>query len=249
MAGFLRRTAPTPVTRAALAAALDDAALAERIVVRLSRRARRLSLRIDVGAGHAVLVQPPRMAAAAVLAFAAARREWIADRLGELPCRIAFDEGAVIPLRGETHVLRFAPDARGGVWRDDGAIVVTGRAEHAPRRLIDWLKSEARAAIAPLARELAAALDRRVAAITVRDTTSRWGSCSRNGRLSFSWRLVLAPMPVLRYVVAHEVAHLRHMNHGPAFWRTVDGLLGDADGGRSARQWLRDHGAVLHRYG
>ena len=97
---------------------------------------------------------------------------------------------------------------------------------------------------------MAEQLGREVTHISVRDTTSRWGSCTRSGRLSFSWRLILAPRPVLDYVVAHEVAHLKHMNHGAAFWQTVAGLLpegGDQPG--SAREWLRRNGVVLHRYG
>jgi predicted metal-dependent hydrolase len=102
--------------------------------------------------------------------------------------------------------------------------------------------------IAPLAREMGECLERKVAAVTVRDTTSRWGSCTRTGRLSFSWRLILAPEPVLTYVVAHEVAHLKYMDHSPAFWRTVKWLLPDG-GMDSAREWLRSHGAVLHCYG
>jgi predicted metal-dependent hydrolase len=111
-------------------------------------------------------------------------------------------------------------------------------------------EAEARAAIAPLARAMAAQLGRKVTRISVRDTTSRWGSCSRGGALSFCWRLILAPDAVFTYVVAHEVAHLAHMNHGPAFWRTVDKLMPPGLGTpRSARDWLRRHGAVLHRYG
>ena len=254
MAGFLDRLlrAPSapPVTEAALTAALDDAALAARIVARVSPKARRISLRIDVGSGQVVLVQPRRMSARAVLAFVASKRDWIAEHLAKLPPRIAFTDGAAIPLRGTAHVVRFAPEERGGVWRRDGEIVVTGRAEHAPRRLTDWLKDEARTAIAPLARTLAEQLDRSVARVTVRDTTSRWGSCSPGGALSFSWRLILAPDDVFTYVVAHEVAHLKHMNHGPAFWRTVEMLMPEgAEAARSARDWLRVHGAVLHRYG
>ncbi len=104
-------------------------------------------------------------------------------------------------------------------------------------------------AIVPLAHDLAAKIERKVSAVTVRDTTSRWGSCTRAGRVSFSWRLILAPDHVLTYVIAHEVAHLKHMHHGPAFWRAVDQLLESEAAGALARDWLRRNGAVLHRYG
>ena len=239
-----------PITEADLSAAVGDPALAARMAVRISPRARRVSLRVDVTSNQVILIQPRRMSARAALAFVAARRDWIADHLAKMPARIVFADGVSIPLRGATHIVRYAPETRGGVWRRDGEIVVAGRVEHAPRRLTDWLKDEARAAIAPLARSLAEKLDRKVTRVSVRDTTSRWGSCSRGGALSFSWRLILAPDAVFTYVVAHEVAHLRHMNHGPAFWRTVEMLMPDgAEAARSAREWLRVHGAVLHGYG
>jgi predicted metal-dependent hydrolase len=98
---------------------------------------------------------------------------------------------------------------------------------------------------------MAAKIDRDVVKVNVRDTSSRWGSCTHGGRLSFCWRLILAPDHVLTYVIAHEVAHLKHMNHGRHFWRTVDELMAQEDiphKSASARQWLRLHGASLYRY-
>jgi predicted metal-dependent hydrolase len=238
-----------PVSRPLLAAAVGDATLAERITVRVSTKARRVSLRIDPSSGGIVLVQPRRMSAKAVLEFTAEKRNWIASQLASLPARTVFADGAVISLCGRDHRIRFATDLRGGVTAANGEIVVCGRTEHGPRRLIDWLKAQARARIAAQARAMAARLDRKVTRVSVRDTISRWGSCTRSGRLSFSWRLILAPEAVLTYVVAHEVAHLRHMNHGPAFWRTVDELLDGMGSAASARHWLRRHGAILHSYG
>lgn len=251
MAGLLKRDLFAPaISTSALVAAIGDAALAARIVVRVSPKARRVSLRVDPAAGQVVLVHPRRMSARAVLAFAADRRDWIAAQLADLPPHVAFTDGVTIPLRGDPHVVRVVPERRGGVWREERTIVVTGRVEHAARRLTDWLKIEARAGIAPLARGMAEAIDRKLTRISVRDTTSRWGSCSRSGALSFSWRLILAPDAVFTYVVAHEVAHLKHMDHSAAFWRTVAQLMPEgADAARSARHWLRRHGAVLHRYG
>ena len=125
-------------------------------------------------------------------------------------------------------------------------LFVSGRAEHLKRRVRDWLKEEARRSLGVLAHEFAARLARPVRRITIRDPRSRWGSCSRDGTLSLSWRLVLAPERVARYVVAHEAAHLKHMNHSAAFWRTVDSLVDDA---APARAWLRRHGAALHGFG
>ncbi len=239
----------------ALADALGDQGLAARIVVEVSSRARRVSLRVDPAAGCIVLVRPPRMSDRAVMTFLASRRQWIVRHLGALPPRIEFVNGAVIPFAGTDHTVRHEPDARGGVWRDAdrSEIVVTGRSEHLARRLRDWLKDQARTELTGRCLTLAGNLGVKVARIAVRETRSRWGSATREGRLSFCWRLILAPEAVLTYVAAHEVAHLRHMDHSPAFWRTVEGLLarlnGDGADAASARAWLRRSGAALHRYG
>src|SRR5262249_17394399 len=135
-------------------------------------------------------------------------------------------EGALVPLRGRLHRVSFRGPGRGAavvspqVCADGSArLDVTGRVEHAPRRLKDWLIAEARKDLDERVRWHAARLGVRVRHIGLRDQTTRWGSCSANGYLSFSWRLVLAPPHVLDYVAAHEVAHLLEMNHGARFWR------------------------------
>ncbi|MFO1120623.1 MAG: YgjP-like metallopeptidase domain-containing protein [Rhodospirillales bacterium] len=129
---------------------------------------------------------------------------------------------------------------------DGDRLRVGGDAGSVPGRIRRWLRDEARRAIEARIVAKAALLPRLPAAISLRDTRSRWGSCSSGGRLSFSWRLILAPPPVLDYVVAHELAHLRHHGHGPAFWAAVDEL---SDQVRAARAWLRRHGSTLSRYG
>jgi predicted metal-dependent hydrolase len=136
------------------------------------------------------------------------------------------------------------------VWIDNEVsrptIRVSGRREHAARRVEDWLKRQARVQITRRTKALADELGVEVSRITVRDATSRWGSCSTSGAISLSWRLVMAPTFVLNYVAAHEVAHLREMNHGTRFWRIVDRLVGaDAE---AAQTWLRENGTELHRY-
>jgi predicted metal-dependent hydrolase len=151
-----------------------------------------------------------------------------------------------VPLLDVPHLIRHRPEARGGAWIEDGALHVSGRAEHVPRRVREFLRAEARRRIHPLVFAHAGRLGRTPCRVSVKDTRSRWGSCSSRGDLAFSWRLVMAPEPVLSYVVAHEVAHLVEMNHAPAFWRLVATLIGDP---APARGWLRRHGAGLHRYG
>ena len=240
------------LTDTSLAKALDNQDLAARIAVDVNPRARRISLRVDPINGRVILVRPPRVSDRTVMAFVADKADWIAGHLETLPPRIAFVDGATVPYRGVDHTLRLRPEARGGVWREGLEIIVTGRPEHASRRLRDWLKDEARSLLTPAVYAMAAALEVSVTRITVRDTRSRWGSCARDGKLAFSWRLILAPEDVLIYVAAHEVAHLKHMNHSPAFWRTVESLLESTslEGDWTlARKWLRRGGAALHRYG
>jgi predicted metal-dependent hydrolase len=247
-----------------LAAALDDPAAGSRVYVGISTRARHASLRVDPRAGHIVLVRPPRMSDAAAAHFVTNKAAWIKKHLAALPPRIALVDGASLPYKGVEHVVRWRPNARGGVWREAEAreIIVTGKPEHAVRRLRDWLRGEARKALTSQVHALAAVLGVRVTRISVRDTRSRWGSCTRDGKISFSWRLMLAPENVLAYVAAHEVAHLKHMNHGQQFWQTVDDLLDSpipaslfaevdrkTDRVASAREWLARRGAALHSYG
>jgi hypothetical protein len=216
------------------------------LVYRTDRRARRIILRFDHGEGRIVVVLPRRATRAAGRRFALLNKGWIRERLDLLPEPIPFRPGACIPFFGTMHRIRHRPQARGAVWLEDGEIHVAGRPEHVWRRIADWLKREARREIERRAYAKAEQIGKRIAGLTIRDAKSRWGSCSPRGRLSFSWRLIFAPRDVLDYVVAHEVAHLKELNHGPRFWRLTAELTRDAD---AARAWLNDHGNALHRYG
>jgi hypothetical protein len=209
-------------------------------------RARRITLRLDKTSGRLRLTLPPGVSEREGLRFAARQEGWLRRRLAELPQAVPFVDGAELPILGVPHRIVHRPEARRGVWRAAGELHASGQAEHLPRRIRDFLKAEARREIAPRAHELADRVGRPVGRITLRDTVSRWGSCSARGDLSFSWRLVLAPESVLHYVVVHEVAHLRHMNHGAQFWALVDRLMDDPE---TPKAWLRRHGASLMRYG
>jgi predicted metal-dependent hydrolase len=149
-------------------------------------------------------------------------------------------------LRGIGHTIVHRPGARGSVWRDGETIIVAGDPAHLARRLRDWLKLEARRDLLAASERYAQAMEARFSRLSVRDQSSRWGSCSAGGNLSYSWRLIFAPAFVLDYVAAHEVGHLRHMDHGPRYWRLV---LTHCPRAREAQHWLRCHGAGLHRYG
>jgi hypothetical protein len=212
-----------------------------------SARARRVSLRVDSARRRIVLTAPLRMSRAMAIGFAETQAGWIAARLKRLPTRQPFVDGAELPLQGVPHRIRHRPDRRGTVWLENGEIHVAGRSEHLSRRLHDWLVEEMRRRATPLVLAKANRVERTVKRITVRDGRSRWGSCGRDGSLSFSWRLILAPPEVLDYLVAHEVAHLVHMNHGPRFWALAESLC---DGPMApAHAWLKANAEALLQYG
>jgi len=217
------------------------------LTVRRHPKARRIILKLDNSGDGAVVTIPLRTPAAEGIDMARRQAAWIAERLSAQPKRIDFADGQRLPYRGDAHIIRHRPDLPGVVRIEDGEIRVSGKSEHLARRLHDWLKAQAGREIRALAETKAAGLGHRHRRVTIRDTRSRWGSCSAAGCLSFSWRLILAPPPILDYVVAHEVAHLAHMNHGAAFWHAVRGLT-DSDVERS-RAWLGRHGEGLHRIG
>jgi predicted metal-dependent hydrolase len=158
--------------------------------------------------------------------------------------------GVEIPLRGVPHRIVHRPGTRGTVWcdgSDDGRLLcVAGQVPHLSRRIGDFLKREAARDLAVAARRYADLLGVKLRRISLRDQSSRWGSCSNTGVLSFSWRLVLAPPFVLDYLAAHEAAHLVELNHSPRFWRLVGRICPEH---QRAKLWLDRHGADLHRYG
>lgn len=224
------------------------------VEVRRHPTARRLTLRVS-RTQHAVVLTMPRSSDLREADnFLMRNRDWVCERLERVPEPVPFDEGVLFPLRGVPHEVVFLRErSRAGVVSIEArpgrrlpGLVVSGAEEHAPRRLRDWLVAEAGRDLQERVVHHAARLGVRARRITVRDQKTRWGSCSSNGQLSFSWRLVLAPPLVLDYVAAHEVAHLLEMNHGPRFWRHVKRTLPRMD---EAKAWLRIHGMDLYRYG
>ncbi len=245
---FFRRKTQSPSEKARPKAprALAVAGLPMPLELRESARARRMTLRVDAGRGLIQVVIPVGVPEAEALRFVGRHDGWLRARLAALPPQLPFTDGAVVPFLGVDHVIRHAPERRGGTRRENGVILVGGQPEHVARRVRDFLMAEAKRELAERARAKAALIGARVAAVTVRDTRSRWGSCSATGRLSFSWRLILTPEPVLDYVVGHEVAHLREMNHSPRFWALCAQLTADVT---APRAWLKTNGARLLRYG
>jgi len=216
------------------------------LVYRQDHRARAIILRFDRELGHLVVVLPKRTTPEAGRRFALKNRDWIVENAARLPRPVPFAAGRVIPFLGQPHRIRHWPTARGVVWLADGEIHVAGHAEHVARRVQDWLKLEARREIVRRAHEKAALIGKTIKRISLKDPRTRWGSCSPSGALSFTWRLIFAPPHVIDYVVAHEVAHMRELNHGPRFWKLVGELTRHE---KSARHWLQTEGLHLHRYG
>ncbi|MEO0392994.1 MAG: M48 family metallopeptidase [Pseudomonadota bacterium] len=161
--------------------------------------------------------------------------------------RIALTPGTQLPIDGVPRDITATGQLRGLPVLTATTLDVPGEVEHIARRVTEFCKKRARATILPLAETKAASILTRVKRVSIRDTTSRWGSCTDDGCLSFSWRLILAPPPVLDYVVAHEVAHLRYMDHSDQFW-ALNAQLTLADMAEQ-RAWLRRHGHSLFRYG
>jgi len=219
------------------------------VVIRHNPRARRLIIRVHPTTGEVTVVAPSRRAIDHALDFARSEEAWIKRRLAKVPRIVELALGATVLFRGEDHIVTQAMQGQSPVWIEETAgrrfIRVSGRAEHTSRRLLDFFKREARQILSARTVELAERIGTRPARISVRDTQSRWGSCSTERSLSFSWRLILAPPFVLDYVVAHEVAHMRHMNHGPRFWKLVRQLTSQSD---AAQAWLLKNGPLLHRY-
>jgi predicted metal-dependent hydrolase len=244
----IRRTRPAPA-KAPETLSVEIGAERHAVPVKRSDRARRMSLRIDTRQGGPVLTLPSRVSMAEAARFLASHSGWLQHRLDQMPAAIPLVAGAAFPLRGRSTRIVHRP-GRGTVQlcdvSDGPHVLVHGRPEHLSRRLTDWLKDQARQDLAAAVERHAEELGVRPAAIRVRDTGSRWGSCSSRRALSFSWRLILAPPNVLNYLAAHEVAHLREMNHSAKFWQLV--ALLDADY-KTAQIWLKREGAGLFAVG
>jgi predicted metal-dependent hydrolase len=209
-------------------------------------RARRLTLRIDTGGRGLRITIPPGLARREVDRFLHNHQDWLEQRLKVIPRRPRVRPGIKLPLRGVPHLIIHEPSTRGTVKvvRDEAGplLVVHGERPHLPRRVADFLKREAKRRIEVLVEKHTTAIGKRARAIRYRDTTSRWGSCTADGTLSFSWRIMMAPPAVINYLVAHEVAHLKQMNHGPKFWKLCHDLCPDTE---ECRAWLKRNGGAL----
>ena len=217
------------------------------VTVKVSSRARRLRLRVDPRGRSVLLTVPRRVSQKRALAWAAGQSEWLRTTIAAMPAETPIAPGATIPFRGTPHRVDWCASRPRRIDREEGRLSLGGPVETVASRVLRWLRIEAQALLEEETREFASRAGVMASKVRVGDPVSRWGSCSTSGTISYSWRLVLAPDLVRRATVAHEVAHLVHMNHGPDFHALVERLVGDD--AKSARQWLRRNGAALQQVG
>jgi predicted metal-dependent hydrolase len=221
------------------------------LTLKRNARARRIILRLDRAGRGVQITLPLRASRLKALDFAQSHADWIKARIARAPERITLAPGSIIPLKGVPHEIKHIECQRGLVRvapprsNGPGFIEIAGDEVHLARRCRDWLKAQAKKELLRASAAYAAAMGVSFRKVTIRDQTSRWGSCSTTGRLSYSWRLILAPPFVLDYVAAHEVAHLKHMNHGARYWALV---RRHCPGFNRARVWMRANGRQLHSY-
>lgn len=204
-------------------------------------RARRLALRLDQRRGDIVLTWPRRCSLQAAQRFVRENRNWIAEQRAKLPPIRQFEHGMRLRIAGEYYTISHK-EGRGLTRLEGTRLIVHGDIAHLNRRVRDFLRAEAHRVMSALADKKAAKIGLRPSSVRILDPKSRWGSCGPDGKLMFSWRLLLAPYAVMDYLVAHEVAHRKQMNHGPKFWALCATLTKDVP---AARDWLNTHGQEL----
>lgn len=212
------------------------------VTLRRNARARRLSLRVSRLDGSVTLTLPTGVSARAGRAFVQERRDWIEAARAQAPAAQAVTLGASLPVAGKPRILA---EATVRAPRLDGAELLIPRGRAAGPSAAAFLRMSARERLAERVAHHAGILGVSTGTLTLRDTRSRWGSCTARGDLMFSWRIAMAPPEVLDYLAAHEVAHRREMNHSAAYWAQVSRLI---PGYATPRDWLKTHGPALHRY-
>jgi predicted metal-dependent hydrolase len=213
------------------------------LILRRSARARRISLRISQLDGRVTLSMPARLAEHEAMEFARSKEAWIRKHLDARGVDVTVGLGAEIPVGGQMLPVVSGSGRKVQIFAD--SVAVPGPEGRVGKKLQAYLKEVARDRLAGACDDYAALLGKSYTRLTMRDTRSRWGSCTSDGGLMFSWRLIMTPPEVLDYVAAHEVAHLAEMNHSPAFWAQVERIYGAH---KEPRKWLRKHGSDLHRY-
>ncbi len=215
------------------------------IEVVLSPRAKMLGLRIDAKKRLPVLTIPKYCSKKQAINFVINQKQWIDEHLQKLQIRKPFEEGEKICLNGQDLELKHCATLRAGVQIENGYMLVSGEKCFFSRRVRDFIKEQAQKILYQMSVEKATKLQCKINRIIIKDTKSRWGSCSSLNNINYNWRIMLAPPLVIDYLTAHEVAHLKYQNHSADFWKCVDELAENAGYGR---QWLKKNAESLNKY-
>jgi len=206
-----------------------------------------MSLRFDSIKNVLNLTAPPRTSQKQILGFLESTEGWILKQLSKAITSVPFEESAVISVLDQDYKIKHESlYGRLDVKMQDGSIVVHGPEERINMMVTIFLKRHAKSMLEEYCEQYATTIGMEVNKITIRDTKSRWGSCSEEGNISLCWRLLLAPKSVAEYVCAHEVAHLKEMNHSPDFWKIVEDLHPHY---KDSKAWLKKNGRELFKYG
>ena len=210
-----------------------------------SRSYGKLVLRIDSKNRIPVLSVPKFCSRRRAVEFVNENMDWIIESLKKLPQIRRFEDGEQISLFGQKVIIKHSPENRSGVHLEDGCLSVSGDIEFLHRRVRDYIRRRAAVEFYKISNELAKKIGCKVNKVIIKDTKSRWGSCSSLNNINYSWRIALAPDYVIFYLMAHEVAHLKHQDHSDEFWKCVDFLCPEWSRGNS---WLRRNGKTLYAY-
>lgn len=218
------------------------------LVLKINPRAKRMALRLDPKKRVINLVVPKRGSMRAAYLFALEHKYWIREKINDLPDHILFVNGAAIPLLGQERTIKVNLSKAlktTTITLNNNEILVDTNKENPSNRIKRFIINLAKEELTSLSKQKADLIGKTVASVDVKDTASRWGSCSQDGKLSYSWRLIFAPNDAFDYVVAHEVAHLCHMDHSPAFWHVCEDISANYSKGKS---WMKRNSGELIRY-
>ncbi len=217
------------------------------VVLKHSNKAKRIGLRLSNNKNQVVVSLPRGTSAAHVNSLLKEARPWITKHLKPKPSQIPFNKDAAIPIFGQEYRITHKDSIRKSIWLEDTSKkIIVHPAYSDPGYMESWLRHHAKSHLAKLTREYAQQIGQKANRVSVREVISRWGSCSSTGNISYSWRLIFAPIEVSNYVCAHEVSHLKEMSHSPKFWEAVHSLCPDF---ALHRQWLKKNGHTLFRFG
>lgn len=214
------------------------------IKIKKSPLAKKLTLRIDEKKRLPTLTIPKRCSEKQALEFLKANQDWITNTLAKLPVKIKFYDGENISFFGRNYTIVHAPNQKGSCF-EGNTIKISGNIEFLHRRVSDFLKKQTLDSLSELSLQKASSIGCKISSITIKDTKSRWGSCSTLGNINYNWRICFAPIDVINYLVCHEVSHLKHPNHSTSFWKTVEELCPNH---KECRKWLKIKGKDLYKY-